>query len=136
MFLFPPVVASLDAAEIAVVLCGTTLIGIVLWYFFGPKKRTTAQVGGEGVQEIRVIVKGGYAPDVIVVKQNQPVRLDFYRDETASCSEQVRFPDFGIVRDLPAFKTTPIEFTPTEAGEFIFTCGMTMLRGKLLVEAD
>jgi plastocyanin domain-containing protein len=87
------------------------------------------------VQEIKVVVKGGYSPDVIVVKPNQPVRLDFYRDETASCSEQIRFPDFGIARDLPAFKTTSVEFTPEEPGEFTFTCGMNMMRGKLIVEA-
>lgn len=126
---------SLDRAEIGVIVGGAALIGGVLWYFFGPKERTTAQVGSQGVQEIRVVVKGGYAPDLIVVKQDQPVRLDFYRDETASCSQQVRFPDFGIARDLPAFKTTAIEFTPTTPGEFTFTCGMNMLRGKLVVEA-
>lgn len=38
------------------------------------------------------------------------------------------------MRDLPAFKTTPVEFTPDEAGEFTFTCGMNMMRGKLIVQ--
>lgn len=52
------------------------------------------------------------------------MRLNFYRDETASCSEQVVFGDFGIARDVPAFKTTPIEFTPHKAREFTFACGM------------
>ena len=49
------------------------------------------KAGEGGVQEVRITVKGGYDPDVIVVKQGQPVRLAFYRDETASCSEQVVF---------------------------------------------
>ena len=40
------------------------------------------------VQEIKVTVKGGYSPDVIVVKQGVTIKLDFYRDEAASCSEQ------------------------------------------------
>jgi len=88
------------------------------------------------VQEIKVTVKGGYSPDVIVVKEGVPVRLDFYRDETASCSEQVIFSDFRIARDLPAFKTTPIEFMPDKVGEFTFTCGMNMMRGKLIVEKN
>lgn len=79
-------------------------------------------------------VKGGYSPDVIVVKENVPVRLDFYRDETASCSEQVVFSDFGLARDRPAFKTTPIEFTPDKTGEFTFTRGLNMIRGNLIVE--
>jgi plastocyanin domain-containing protein len=97
-------------------------------------RRAAATATAAGLQEIQVVVKGGYAPDVIVVKQNQPVRLDFYRDETASCSEQLRLPDFGIARDLPAFTTTPVEFTPDKPGEFTFTCGMNMMRGKIIVE--
>ncbi|MBA3694186.1 MAG: cupredoxin domain-containing protein [Acidobacteria bacterium] len=71
---------------------------------------------------------------MIVVKSGVPVRLNFYRDETSSCSEQVVFGDFGIVKDLPAHKTTPIEFTPDKAGKFTFACGMNMLRGKLVVQ--
>ena len=62
------------------------------------------------------------------------MKLDFYRDETASCSEEVVFGDFGIARKLPAFETTSIEFTPDKAGEFTFMCGMSMIRGKLIVE--
>ena len=126
-------VTRLDATELAVIVGGLALIALTLWYFFGPRERIAATTTTGGIQEIQVTVKGGYAPDVIVVKQNQPVRLDFYRDETASCSEQVRFPDFGIARDLPAFKTTPVEFTPDKPGEFAFTCGMNMMRGKLIV---
>ena len=126
--------AVLDASEIAVIIGGIVLIGSVLWYFFGPRQGVVAMRTEAGIQEIKVIVRGGYSPDVIVVKQGQPLRLDFYRDETASCSEQVVFGDFGIARDLPAFKTTAIEFTPDNAGEFTFTCGMNMMRGKLVVE--
>ncbi len=123
----------MDITEIIIIICGVALIVLVLWYFFGERKRTVVAMTA-GVQEIKVTVKGGYAPDVIVVKQGTPVRLKFYRDETASCSEQVVFGDFAIVRDLPAFQTTAIEFTPDKAGEFTFTCGMNMLRGKLIVE--
>lgn len=123
----------MDGTEIAVVIGGTAAIAFVLWYFFGERESVAATVGETGVQEIKITVRGGYSPDVIVVKQDKPVRLDFYRDETASCSEQVVFGDFGIARDLPAFKTTPIEFTPDKAGEFTFVCGMNMMRGKLIV---
>lgn len=125
----------MDTMEILVVIGGVCLIAFVLWYFFGEREAAAATVGESGTQEIKVTVKGGYSPDVIVVKQNIPVRLNFYRDETSSCSEQVVFGDFGIARDLPAFKTTPIEFTPDKTGEFTFACGMNMLRGKLIVES-
>ena len=124
----------MDAHEAAVLLSGIVLTLLILWYFFGPKQRMSAQVADGGVQEVKVIVKGGYSPDVIVVKQGAPVRLNFYRDETASCSEDIVFGDFGIARHLPAFQTTTIEFTPEKPGEFTFTCGMNMMRGKLVVE--
>ena len=125
----------MDSSEIFVAFTGVASIAFVLWYFFGEKERVAAAVGASGVQEVKVTVKGGYSPDVIVVKQNQPVKLDFYRDETASCSEQVIFGDFGIARDLPAFKTTSVEFTPEKEGEFTFTCGMNMMRSTLVVES-
>lgn len=125
----------MDLIEVIVLTGGIVGIGVVLWYFFGPKERVAAAVGDAGVQAVRITVQGGYAPDVIVVKKDKPVRLDFYRNETASCSDRVIFGDFGIARDLPAFKTTTIEFTPDKQGEFSFTCGMNMMRGKLVVEA-
>ncbi len=124
----------MDTTEIMVVIGGLATIGLVLWYFFGEREAVAARAGAGGVQEIKVTVKGGYSPDVIVVERGRPVRLNFYRDETSSCSEQVVFGDFRIARTLPAFRTTAVEFTPERAGEFAFTCGMSMLRGRLVVE--
>ena len=124
----------MDATEIFVMIGGAALIAFVLWYFFGEREQVAAKTNESGLQEVKVIVKGGYSPDVIVVKKNMPVRLSFYRDETSSCSEQVVFGDFGIVRDLPAFKTTAVEFTPDKTGVYTFACGMNMLRGKLIVQ--
>ena len=124
----------MDRTEVVVVIAGVALIGLVLWYFFGKREARAAKLDESGVQEINVMVKGGYSPDVIAVRRGLPVRLNFYRDETASCSERVIFGDFGIARDLPAFKTTRIEFTPDKEGVFTFTCGMNMLRGKLVVD--
>ena len=127
--------ARFDAAQLSVLAAGVVLIALILWYFFGQRERTVAAEAAGGVQQVKITVKGGYAPDLIVVKRGRPVRLDFYRDETASCSEEVIFGDFGIARALPAFTTTAVEFTPDRAGEFTFTCGMNMIRGKLVVEA-
>ena len=123
----------MDNTQIGVIIGGVAAIAFVLWYFFGKRERVSASMNESGVQEINVTVKAGYTPDVIVVREGAPVRLNFYRDETSSCSEQVIFGDFRIARNLPAFKTTKIEFTPDKAGEFTFTCGMNMLRGKLIV---
>ncbi|HVG35516.1 MAG TPA: cupredoxin domain-containing protein [Pyrinomonadaceae bacterium] len=126
----------MDTTEIAVIVGGVALMGFVLWYFFGERERVAAATNESGVQEIKVVVKGGYSPDRIVVRKGVPVRLNFYRDETESCSEEVVFGDFRIARHLPPFQTTSIEFTPDKAGEFTFTCGMNMMRGKLIVDSQ
>lgn len=121
--------------EILVTLGGLALIPLILWYFFWSEREgARAVASGEGVQEIEVQVKGGYDPDVLVVEAGRPVRIDFHRNETADCSEEIVFGDFGIRKKLPAFRTTPVEFTPEEPGEYAFTCGMSMMRGKLVVE--
>lgn len=123
----------MDTAEILVLVGGIALIGFVLWFFFGAREVATAKSGDSGVQEMEVVVKGGYTPDRIEVKRGQPVRLLFKREESNPCTEQVIFGDFGIARDLPQGQVVPIQFTPDKAGEFLFTCGMNMVRGKLIV---
>ncbi|MDX6696533.1 MAG: hypothetical protein QOF02_4136 [Blastocatellia bacterium] len=124
----------MDATEIFVVTGAAAAICFVLWHFFGEREQVSAGLSEGGVQEIKITVKGGYSPDVVVVRAGVPVRLNFYRDETASCSEEVIFGDLHIARHLPAYQTTAIEFTPESAGEFTFTCGMNMLRGRLIVQ--
>jgi plastocyanin domain-containing protein len=124
----------MDAAQIVVTVAGLLLIAGVAWFFFGEREKAVAQVGGGGVQALRVTVKGGYSPDTLVVKRGRPVRIEFDRQETSSCSDTVVFGDFGISRTLPAFRTTAVEFTPEKPGTYEFTCGMSMMRGKLIVE--
>jgi plastocyanin domain-containing protein len=123
-----------SVSQYVVTAVGLAAIVWVLWYFLLPKGSTTGASTVAGVQEVRVVVKGGYTPDTVVVRAGEPVRLQFYRDETADCSERVVFEDFGIDTALPAFQTTAVEFTPEEAGEFRFRCGMNMLTGLLVVE--
>lgn len=123
------------SAKLIVTVFGAVLIILVNWYFFFSKRKTKAVgVQDEGIQEIQINVKGGYEPDVIEVKKGIPVRLNFYRDETNDCSDTIVFSDFNIRKPLPAYKTTAVEFTPEKEGEFVFTCGMGMLKGKLIVK--
>lgn len=124
---------NMDTLEIIVLVGGVVTIAATLWHFFGERIRVAASLNESGLQEIDITVKGGYSPDVIEVVHGVPVRLNFFRDETSSCSERVVLGELGIARDLPAFKTTTVEFTPDRTGEFAFTCGMNMLHGKLLV---
>ena len=125
----------MTAAQLSVTAVGAVAIVWVLWYFLFSSNPAVAAAASNGVQEVRIIVKGGYTPDTIVVQAGKPVRLQFYRDETADCSERLVFEAFGIDVALPAFQTTPVEFTPDVAGEFPFRCGMNMLKGVVVVEA-
>ena len=125
----------MDTAEIIVLAGGALLVGFVVWFFFlSERERGRAESDAAGVQRIKVTVKGGYTPDVIVLRKGVPAELAFYRDEVSSCSEEVVLPDFGLSRRLPAFQTTTVRLTPERAGEFDITCGMSMLHGKLVVE--
>lgn len=124
----------MESDQIAVVAIAIVLIAVLTWYFFGPKKITTATMTGD-VQEVRITVKGGYSPDQIQVRQGVPVRLIFDRQESSDCSSRVVFPDFQMSRSLKPFGITTMEFTPDRPGSFGFACGMNMLHGTIVVEA-
>jgi plastocyanin domain-containing protein len=127
----------MTAADVGVVIGGVAAILWVNWYFFfAGRSVATATVGEAGLQEVTIRVAGGYDPAHVRVKRGAPVRLIFDRQETSGCSEEVVFPDFGIRKFLPAHKRTSIEITPERAGTYDFTCGMSMLRGKLTVEDE
>lgn len=117
-----------------VTLLGLSLIGFIVWFFwFKRAQGTLAGVTASGYQEVMVLVKGGYTPDTIVLTKGKPARLNFRREESASCSEMVLLPDFGKSARLPQGETVPLEFMPDREGEFEFACQMGMLRGKLVV---
>lgn len=124
----------MSVAQIIVTAAGLLVIAGVAWFFWGPRRHgTAAAIGSTGVQEATILVKGAYSPDVIVVEHGKPVRLMFDRQETAACSERVIFPDFHRQAELPQGQPVPVEFTPERPGEYEFTCGMGMLRGKVVV---
>jgi plastocyanin domain-containing protein len=121
---------SLDIILVDLAVIGA--IAWVVWYFWFSEKQAVRAVTAGGAQEVMVRVKGGYDPDVIVVDSGRPVRLHFDRQETASCSEMVVFPDFDVSRRLPAGELVTIELTPEAPGEYEFSCQMGMLRGRLI----
>ena len=121
--------------QITVTLAGIALSLFIAWFFWlAPKGQTRISAGVGGVQEVAITVKGGYTPDIIVVKAGQPLRMRFTRQESASCSEMVLFPDFNKSAKLPEGQEVLVEFTPDKPGEYGFQCQMGMLRGKLIVE--
>lgn len=121
--------------QITVTFGGIALSVLIAWFFwFAPKGQTRLSAGTGGVQEVAITVKGGYTPDIIVVKAGQPLRMRFTRHESSTCSEMVLFPDFQQSAKLPEGQEVTVEFTPDKPGEYGFQCQMGMLRGKLIVE--
>ena len=127
--------AMLDPSEWAVLLGGVGLIGLINWYFFLARKAEGQAVRSVGeVQEATVVVRGGYDPQVVRVKAGTPLRLTFDRQETSGCSEEVVIADFNVRKFLPANRKTTIDLKPENAGTYEFTCGMNMLRGRIIAE--
>lgn len=125
----------MTTAQIIVTLGGIALSIFIAWFFwFAPKAQTRVAVSESGAQEVAVTVKGGYTPDVIVVRSGRPLRLTFTRQESSACSEEVLFPDFNKSSLLPEGQPVTLEITPEKTGEYGFQCKMGMLRGKLIVE--
>jgi plastocyanin domain-containing protein len=123
----------------AVVAGGAAAVAGINWYFFAAERGAAAAhaadpSGAGGVREATVTVRGGYAPAVVRARAGEPVRLVFDRQESSGCSEEVVFGDFGVRRYLPAGERTAVEVTPPAPGTYEFTCGMGMLRGKLVAE--
>ncbi len=121
--------------QILVILGGLGLSVLVAWYFwFSEKKAVKVESSDSGIQEAVIKVKGGYTPDVLVFEVSKLIKLNFIREETAACTEQVVFPDFQKQATLTPFKTIPVELKIDKPGEYGFQCGMGMIKGKLIVQ--
>ena len=124
----------MNSTAIIVNLAGLFLIGLIVWYFWLWKGKASFAEARAGFQEVDITVKGGYQPSEVVVKAGLPLRLNFTRRESSPCGEEVILPDFGKRAHLPENRTVPVEIFPEKSGEYEFTCGMNMYRGKLVVE--
>ncbi len=122
--------------KLAVALGGLGLIGAELWWFMFSKTKSQKARVETGIQEVNIVVDGGYTPDRIEVTVGKPVKLNFYRKDPRSCLEQVLLPDFNQALDLTLNQTTSVEIVPEKPGEYIFTCGMNMYRGVVKAELN
>lgn len=124
----------MDPIEWTVVIASALAIAALNAYFFlAPRRRSQAREVSGGIQEATIVVRGGYEPAEVRLAAGVRARLIFDRQEDSGCSEEVVIPDFGVRRFLPAFERTAIELEPRTPGEHEFTCGMGMLRGRIVV---
>lgn len=94
----------------------------------------SGRIARDGVREVEVLVRGGFHPATIRVREGERVRLLFQRTEDAPCTGRVYLMQPPTSRVLPAFATTALTFVADTAGSHLFTCEEGRHRGHLLVE--
>lgn len=107
------------------------LIGIVFTYwFFLKKKDKEVAVSGS----VDIVVEGGYSPNLISIPKGKTTKLNFIRRDPTACLEELVLGDFKIRKNLPLNQKIVVELTPQRKGEFVYTCGMNMYHGKIIVK--
>lgn len=99
----------------------------------GATPSAPAAAPAPAAEDVHIEVQGSYQPSRIVLKKGRPVRLHFFRRDTASCSAEIKLPGLEPKTLVPLAETV-IPLVPEQAGEFDFTCGMGMMRGRIVVE--
>ena len=115
--------------KMLVIIIGLAGIGFVYWFFL-MRSRKEIPVSGE----IDITVNGGYTPEVITVPAGRKITLNFTRTDPNSCLEEVVLGDFKVRKSLPLNQKVSIDITPQIKGEFIYSCGMNMFHGKIIVK--
>ena len=106
-------------------------------YFFGAPAvdyPSEFDIDENGVVEIPLTISAiRFDPNVLVLPDDEPVRLVVDRQEDDICSDQLAIPQLGILEDLTPFGTTVIDLPPTAGGQYTLTCQMGMMAGVVQV---
>lgn len=114
--------------KVIVTLAGLVGIAFTYWFFLMRRQKEIAISDAVDIE-----VKGGYSPEVIVIEKGKTIKLNFIRKDPTSCLEEVVLGDFKIRKYLPLEQRVTIKITPQKTGEFIYSCGMNMYHGKIIV---
>lgn len=115
--------------KIIVIVASLLGIGATYWFFLGKKDKEVMVSDA-----VDITVEGGYSPEVIAVPKGKPIKLNFLRTDPTGCLEEVVLGDFNVRRQLPLNQKVVIEITPEHSGEFVYSCGMGMYHGKIIVK--
>lgn len=107
-------------------------IGIIFtyWFFLMRSEKEVVVLS----DSIDVIVEGGYQPEVISIPVGKTTKLNFTRKDPNSCLEEVILSDFKVRKTLPLNQIVTISITPQKIGEYIYSCGMNMFHGRIIVK--
>lgn len=116
--------------KIAIAFTGIIVIIFIYWFFLAKKEKKT----NIAAKEVDILVSGGYQPESIVISTGQTFKLNFLRKDDNSCLEEVVLADFKVKKYLPLNQKVTVEIKPTKPGEFVYSCGMGMFHGKIIVQ--
>lgn len=86
-------------------------------------------------QTAKVLInERGFSRTSITLRRGVPTRLTFLRQTDSTCATSIIISGYGINRELPLNTPVVVSFAPKQSGEVGFTCGMNMMRGKLIVQ--
>lgn len=104
------------------------------WKNYGHDGQTAQAAGQNESQTVTVeITDKGFEPSSLKLKAGAPAKVTFVRKTDETCAKEVVIKDYKIERKLPLNEPVTVEFTPRK-GEFVYACGMNMVKGKLIVE--
>jgi plastocyanin domain-containing protein len=94
---------------------------------------TFGQTGRKSKNVTINLTESGYRPASFTLKKGIRTRLVFIRRTDRTCGQQLVIPAYGVNRELPLNQPVVVTITPRKTGTFSFTCGMNMLRGRIIV---
>ncbi|MBS1810508.1 MAG: cupredoxin domain-containing protein [Acidobacteria bacterium] len=98
------------------------------------KPKAFASAAAIPADAIKVVIGAtGYEPSRLEVKKGVPIKIAFTRIG-GECGGTVVFPSLKLRQQVPVGETTFLELTPQETGELVFTCGMGMYKGMIVVQ--
>lgn len=87
----------------------------------------------EGYYKITVS-KDGFAPSEVNLSGDKGVKLVFLRVDKENCGDEIVFKDLNIKKKLPVGEVVTVEIPKDKKGEINFSCGMDMMKGKIVVQ--
>jgi plastocyanin domain-containing protein len=113
-------VTTIDAVVAVVALA---LAAWELWYFRGRRRGAAAGQPKASAQEYRIVLQGGFRPDLVIAEAGRQVRLEILRCEVDPETEQLEFDNLKVTKSLTEFSPSLVEFIPGEPGDYRFRCG-------------
>lgn len=107
--------------QLIVAAAGIVLGGFAVWAFL-VRQAPLVRSGGRS-QDVRIVLRRTFEPDVILIEPGRQVRLHVFREDASPATERIVIEKVKIERELAPFQTTIVEFTPPEPGDYIIRSG-------------